>query len=179
MVEVFGMTADWINAIDEKGQTLIAKASTCGRTEISSLLVIQDFQDEWQNFRDLPDLHRAACWGFADVISELIGEGADVNADDIHGESALHKASRFGNLEAARELLEREADPDAIDSLGMTPLHWAAVTGNVEIVDLLLSFYANSEVRDHFAGGMTPLGMAKLLGNERVVELMRARCWTF
>lgn len=170
------MTTSWIDKIDEIGESPLTRASRSGRTEVANLMLIQQANDAPLGFGQLPDIHRAAAWGFEDVLDDLIDDGADVDEMDGQGETPLHKAVRLGNTEAARALIEHGANINAADSLGMTPLHWAALTGNADITDLLLANFANVEAHDYAIGGITPLGIAKLLGYSDVKDRMIHRC---
>lgn len=169
------MTTEWLHTMDEMGQTPLTRASISGRSEVSNLMLMQEVQDDPKRFRELPTLHRAACWGFDDVVFELIEDGEDVNDIDSQGETALHKAVRLGHFAVAKVLIEQGAEVNAADSLGLTSLHWAALTGREAMVELLLINYANVDARDYFAGGMTPMGIAKLLGYTTIQETMRNR----
>jgi ankyrin repeat protein len=174
-MEATAMKNDWHIELDATGQTPLSRAARCGRMEFTTLMLVQNEEDKPNKFRELPTLHRAACWGFADVVSDLIDEGADADERDCQGETALHKAVRLGNAEAALALIERGAMVDAQDSLGMTPLHWAALTGNPEMTEMLLAHYANVDVCDYFCGGMTPRDIARVMGHKDIIEMMTNR----
>ncbi len=169
------MAVQWLHTIDETGDTPLMRASKSGRTEVTNLMLMQEQNDDPKFFRELPALHRAASWGFDDVIFELIEDGSDVSEMDARGETALHKASRLGNFDAAKALLNSGAEVNARDALGMTALHWAALTGNEPLTELLLTHYADVDARDYFAGGITPSGIAKLMGYGEVQSLMKNR----
>ena len=169
------MDRNWLNTLDIVGQSPLMRASQTGRTDVTTMLLLSDANDEPRNFGDLPVLHRAACWGFDDVVNDLIQEGADPDEMDSQGETALHKAARLGNLEAAQALIENDADVSLADSLGMTALHWAALTGSLPMVDLLLSHGANVDARDYYAGGITPRQIARMMGHTEIVEMMQNR----
>lgn len=169
------MTTEWLHTMDELGQTPLTRASMSGRSEVSNLMLMQEVQDNPKQFRELPTLHRAACWGFEDVVLELIEDGEDLGKIDSQGETALHKAVRLGHFTVAKVLLDEGAEVNSADSLGLTPLHWAALTGREAMVELLLVNYANVDARDYFAGGITPMGIAKLLGYTKIQETMGNR----
>lgn len=62
----------------------------------------------------------------ASVISDLIGQGASLNAQtDSTGETALHLAARFSRQDAGKVMLDAGADTNVQDRLGRTPLHTA------------------------------------------------------
>lgn len=169
------MKRNWIMDLDEVGQTPLSRASKSGNYELPTLMLLKDADDEPRDFRHLPTIHRAACWGFADVLEELIADGADPDERDVQQETPLHKAVRLDNLDAARTLLEHRADVNAADALGLRPLHWAALTGSLPMTELLLSHHADVAARDYYAGGLTPEAIARMLGHTSVIELIKNR----
>ena len=169
------MELNWVHALDEGGQTPLIRASRSGRPDVATLMLVQETYDQPQYFGALPALHRAACWGFDDVVSELIDAGADVDETDSQGETALHKAVRLGNQSATRALLEHSAGVNVADNIGMTPLHWATLTGSREMVELLLEHGANVDAGDYYAGGITPKRIARMLGHTEMLRAMEQR----
>lgn len=129
------------------------------------------------NRQNLSPLLRASCWGFEDVVKQLVDDGADVYERDVKGETALHKAARFGHLATAIALLRSGCELDVRDNLGMTPLHWAALNGNAQLSRLLLLHQADTKIRDHYAGGMTAKEMAELMGHNSVLRIMEKYRW--
>lgn len=71
----------------------------------------------------------AAARGNAEVVAELIGQGADRRL----GETAMHNAAREGFAATVRVLLAWDADP----ALGLAGLAPAARTGNLRLLRLL------------------------------------------
>ena len=69
----------------------------------------------------------------AEVINELIKEGADVHARDDY---ALRLASEYGHLETAKFLIENGADVHARDD---EALRWASERGHLEVIKYLKS----------------------------------------
>lgn len=170
------MATTWLHEIDEMGMSPLTRASKAGRFEVANALLVREQHDDPKTFKALPELHRAACWGFEDVVEELIEDGADVMDIDPIGETALHKAVRLGRMEAARTLLENGANANQKDGLGFTALHWAAMVGNCEMTELVLAYFGDVHAREYFAGGLTPLGLAKLMGYEDIVSMLSNRC---
>jgi ankyrin repeat protein len=169
------MNTDWLTRIDECGQIPLGRVAQSGRSEVATLMILQESQDQPNNFHQLPTLQRAACWGFEDVIGELLEDGVDIDETDGQEEAALHKAVRLDNFMAAKILLDFGANVNVADCVGMTPLHWAALTGIDAMVDLLLSNYANVDAADYITGGLTPLAIAKMMGYGGIAEMMQNR----
>tara|TARA_B100001013_G_C24348103_1_gene339258 strand:- start:103 stop:423 length:321 start_codon:yes stop_codon:yes gene_type:complete len=72
------------------------------------------------------------------IAELLIAEGADVDADNLDGETPLHRAAFRGHEEIAELLIAKGADVNAKDELGWTPLHNAAYKCQKEVAELLI-----------------------------------------
>ncbi|KAK3244345.1 hypothetical protein CYMTET_46037 [Cymbomonas tetramitiformis] len=77
--------------------------------------------------------HAAAEKGMVEMVRELAGKGAEVDAEDGEGRTALTVALAFGQEAAARALLEAGAGVNA--GTGQRPLHAAAMKGMEEMPD--------------------------------------------
>ena len=75
-------------------------------------------------WRDTP-LHRAAFWGYTEIVELLINNEVDVNAKDKYGCTPLHDAAEYSHLEIAEMLIDRAPDMNALDNNGDTPLDLA------------------------------------------------------
>lgn len=75
----------------------------------------------------------ASRWGYLDVVSLLIQEGADPNQQNIASESALGEALVFDrkkDVQLVGELIKAGADIETQDEDGYTPLHTLAYNGH-------------------------------------------------
>lgn len=165
------MNDQWLNSVDEYGQSPLTRASISGRNEVCTLMLLQEIEDNPRFACKLPPLHKAASLNFDDAIRDIAQDGGDVDEMDAQGQTPLHKAARMGNAEAARALLELGATVNREDLFGMTPLHWASLTGAVQVAEVLLEYHANTAAPDNYAGGITPLRIAKFMGYTDLVEL--------
>lgn len=165
------MENDWLNEVDEYGETPLTRVSRSGRMDLANVLFLQRIEDALKEVAQAPEIHRAAYWGYAEALQSLISGGDDPDLVDQHGERPLHKACRHGHHEAAETLLENGADPNAVNSLGLTPLHWAVMRGMPGIVELLLEHGADWHVRDWVTGGLTPRDYARLMRYTEVAEV--------
>lgn len=92
-------------------------------------------------------LHKAVSAGNLKRASDLIYEGADVNATDIiRRDTPLHVAAlRSTDIDMVKLLLNANADILATDSLGHLPLHLASWNcKNIKIVILLIETAVNA-----------------------------------
>jgi hypothetical protein len=106
----------------------------------------------------------------------LVGQGADINAADLYGDTPLH--ARAGHWQGdVTLLLDLGADPNAGEGGRGTPLHRAAASGNARATRLLLDRGARADARN--AEGQTPLdhalqrcSNAQIEGVAQVAELL-------
>ena len=78
----------------------------------------------------------AAGEGRVDVVQYLLDEGADVNARELHGNTALTEAAYYSHVSIIKELLLRGADVNMITENG-TALDIALSRKDSTAVDLL------------------------------------------
>ena len=94
-------------------------------------------------------LHHAADRGDAVLATQLIGNGADVNARDKTGHTPLHLAAVRGHIPVVRALLTGGADVNAQDTLdGRTALMGAAHKGRNDVIQLLVDHGADLAIHD-------------------------------
>lgn len=116
------------------------------------------------------DLHQMVFHNAGEKIRQRVAQGADVNQQDINGDTPLRWAVDAGRQEMVKLLLELGARPDAPDRLGRTPLYRAAEMGQTEVVGWLLDRGASSRTPDHTS--QTPLHVACLYNRPQVVDLL-------
>jgi ankyrin repeat protein len=109
---------------------------------------------------------------YAQIVSLLLTNGAEVNAVDFEGGTPLHCATTFGSLPIAEILLRHKANVMARTKAGRTPLHQAATFGDARLVELLLAHGAVVEVKDK--DGFTPLRDAAAVGNSVAIQSLLA-----
>jgi ankyrin repeat protein len=120
-------------------------------------------------------LHDAVLYESADVMLELINNGADVNAVDKSKHTPLHKIAFLLNddeiYDKTRILLNNDAKINAQTMTGTTLLHWAVVDLSTDLVSLLLDKGADTTITDMW--GYTPADMAQLYGKDEICELLQ------
>lgn len=110
------------------------------------------------------DLHQMVRNSTGDRIRQRAAEGADLNQQDVNGDTPLHWAIAAGRPEIAKLLLELGSRPDLADHGGRTPLYRAAEAGQTEVAAMLLERGARPEGAD--------LRVACLYNRPQVVDLL-------
>ena len=95
------------------------------------------------------DLHRAAKENREDIVSSLIANGANIEAEDQEGRTPLHYAARMESVEVAKLLIQSGANIEAEDHEGWTPLSHSGEnyvgTSLPSVAQLLLQHGANTK----------------------------------
>jgi ankyrin repeat protein len=120
------------------GDTALHVAAAAHHRQLAEPLVAQGALVRARNRRGAEPLHYAADgrpgasdWdrkAQRDVISYLIGAGADPDALDNSGVAPLHRAVRTRSSGAVGALIDGGADPLLMNKSGSTPLHLAVQT---------------------------------------------------
>lgn len=121
----------------------------------------------------IPVLSLAVRQGHQEIVSLLIGHGADVNAvSEDRDNSPLMEAATRGDEKAVRALMEAGADPDVTTKYNQTALMLAIGEGHTEVVKYLLDRGARTDVVDYL--GMTAEKYAKLFRSGEILSLLHA-----
>ena len=107
------------------------------------------------------------------IVKRLILEhNADINAQDIHNNTALHIAAYTGKEDIVVALLsEFGCDINTKGEMGRYLLHSACAGGNASLVQtLILKYSADVKARDD--NNDTPLHVAALAGKEEIVQTL-------
>jgi len=124
-------------------------------------------------------MHWACHNGYADIVTLLLDNGADIEADEINwiGGKPLHWASEHAPA-TTKILLDRGANVNAINikqgstCFGRTPLIHNASQGEdcSEITEMLLQ--AGADVTLQEANGKTALDIAKEKNNTKIISVL-------
>lgn len=158
-----------LNAESEVGYTPLMASMVNGASKTLAEFLLScgaDPDPKIANFslmtRTTTPLILATIHGWADIVSQLISLGVDVNKPDgIHiltqeGEcTPLKHAVLNDRLEIVEALIAAGAKVDTADFSGWTPLMNASVEGQTEIVSLLLKHGADPNIR------IMPKGLSK------------------
>lgn len=123
---------------------------------------------EWQ---------RAAQTGDASRLSEMLEDGADVDALDGHGQTALMIAARNGHFEAVCMLIDADADIDHTAKHNLSALMLAVLNDHLDIVEQLVTAGADLEIQGSGApdfAGKTALELAEDLELDEIAEVLRS-----
>jgi 26S proteasome non-ATPase regulatory subunit 10 len=119
-------------------------------------------------------LHMATGWGQAEIVTYLLGLGADVNAVNNNGGNPIHVAGSQNQPECARILIAHGARINARQGkTGATPLMIAVMKGNYEVAKALVELGA--DVTIPMQNGITPFQLATKKGDARMVELLKSK----
>lgn len=88
-------------------------------------------------------LFRVAELGQTDAVSELLKQGADINARNEKGETALMLAAIKGRAETVKSFLEFKADRLLQANNGETALTLATRNGHLKVVETILGVFRN------------------------------------
>ena len=106
-------------------------------------------------------LHIAAQENWPDLVTELLAQGASLEAQDQWGRTPLHLAAHDNAELSLAALLVKGADVHACDQRGETPLHHAARKDSAYVLQQLLDAQASPQVKNRLgktARDLTPNG---------------------
>jgi len=117
----------------------------------------------------------AAFFGHLEIVTLLLGLGAEVNAVSRNAMVVrpLHSAAAGRHLAVAQVLLAHGADVHAKSHGGWTALHSAADHGQIEFIRILLEHGALPDVRND--DGLSPLDLARRGAHSEVADLLARR----
>ena len=169
-----------INLQDKKGYTALHNACNGKNKHIVSLLLEQSSVDVTvRNESESTPLHYF-CKKFTPdyydetkecFVKNMIQKGADVNAQNLSGETPLMNTAFSQNIPVAELLLANGASVNARTNKGDSPLLWAIKTSSETMVDFFLSKGADPSVKGR--GGLTCLQVAQQFKNARIIEMLQ------
>jgi ankyrin repeat protein len=92
-------------------------------------------------------LKLATEYGNIEIVTMLIGAGANINAQDSYKETVIITASKWGHITIVKLLIEEGADVNDQDKNGHTALYWATIRGDAEIVKMLIGAEADLNIQ--------------------------------
>ncbi|WP_374699517.1 ankyrin repeat domain-containing protein [Wolbachia endosymbiont (group A) of Limnophora tigrina] len=152
-----------IEAKDKDNKTPLDLAREKGHTDIVNFLSREENLNQ--------ELLTAAAQGDLDKVTNLIEQGAEVEAKDKDkdNKTPLHLAAEGGYKIVVDFLLSNGANIEAKDNKdGWTPLHYAVMKGHSEIVQLLLDRGANINSKAY--NGREPIHAAVQFNQAHLVK---------
>uniref|UniRef100_A0A915BXZ2 PDZ domain-containing protein n=1 Tax=Parascaris univalens TaxID=6257 RepID=A0A915BXZ2_PARUN len=95
---------------------------------------------EWNTLLHVTDrilVHFACKNGLMHHVERLLYYGADINAQNVNGNTPLHVCAVNNRPECARVLLLRGADASIVNKQGQTALHVAHIVGNADVAEII------------------------------------------
>jgi len=141
--------------------------------DLEKTKIMLDEHPEWINatsWGDWTPLHRAAQFGYADIVDFLISKGSNLEAKTDLGMTPLYTAIIGQKSDICKQLIDKGADVFARRNDGETMLHIAAALGQKDIVELLISKGLAVDITKRY--GITPLHLASVFGHKTTVEVL-------
>lgn len=151
-------------------------ASSNGFKDILRLLLVDRGQ---KGLLETHDIHRntpliyATRYSDDETICFLIERGANVNAQNVFGETGLHLASSRGKEVAVNRLLEANATVSLANAAGMTPLWYATARQYIAIAKRLI--LAGATIPSRNSCGDTELHLAARFDSFELAKLFLDR----
>ena len=101
--------------------------------------------------------------GDVQIVHDLLGRGADVDARDRYGQTALMLAAHAGHHEVVETLIAHRANLNITAKFGLSALMLALVAGHAEVARVLAKAGADLSLRGSGApgfGGKTAYDLA-------------------
>jgi ankyrin repeat protein len=117
-------------------------------------------------------LFSAADRNCLDLATQLLDQGASVDARDRVGARPLSHAARSGHLDMIDLLLARGAPINARDLNGATALYYAAERGHGSVVQRLIE--RGADIRLTGRSGVSPVAAAAYAGRDSIVGVLLA-----
>ena len=119
-------------------------------------------------------LHSACELGSVEVVSFLIGQGANPSGITEFGQTPLHAACTGGKGDIVKYLLSLEnVDSEVKDFRGLTPMHMACLAGSLDSVTCLLD--RGVDITEACDEGVTGLDLVCNEGHKVVIKYLLDR----
>ncbi|KAM3589297.1 hypothetical protein VKS41_000165 [Umbelopsis sp. WA50703] len=113
-----------ISQMDSSCNTPLSLSSEKGCPALVKTLLTYDADPNCHSTTKIP-LINAVKTKCISIMQHLISSNADINVQDINGDSALHHAVKTEKIDVVKLLLEAGANVNAVNALGQSPLHLA------------------------------------------------------
>jgi Zn-dependent protease with chaperone function len=141
-----------------------------GINQLDRLLGPLEEFDEEAVEEEIPPLIAAVVNGDTVKVNQMIGQGEEVQQEDLYGYTPLDWAVKAGNPKMVELLLESGADPNYESTYGMTSLMVASVIGDPNMIRMLVEGGADPNYQD--SSGMTALMHAMYSSDLETVKVL-------
>lgn len=173
-VRKLALTAERLNAIDEKGGTALHIAVQHDHPATVEYLCTAGIKINYADSSGMTALMVAAMNEKVQCASILLQHGADVRAVEEHGLSALHYASSLQSITLIEMiLLSPKSGGSSLyrnDERGETPLLRAAALGSLEVVKHIIERFEEADIRGRRDDGEGCLHQAAWSGDAKKIE---------
>ncbi|XP_071953816.1 uncharacterized protein [Antedon mediterranea] len=171
-----------VDALDVRGQSGLAYASSNGRTDMCGLILDNSKNKNSVDSKGWTALHHAARKNHANICHFLLEHGLDGGVKNDEGHTALVVAVINESMETVKTLCEKmDGWPLVADDKGRYPIHYAAERGHHDIMELLINELkrkCDSEpimktvLSSQDSVGASPLQMAAILNFKACCQLL-------
>ncbi|XP_045211440.2 ankyrin repeat and SOCS box protein 8-like [Mercenaria mercenaria] len=171
-----------IRATYSKDEKSLFQKLLCRAVETGDSDIVKDLINKGANvngyFYGKPILHVAACYGYSDVVVELVKAGGDINSVDKRGDGIIHSilTSQLNKKDAmVRRIITLGANPLAKSSSGKLPIHLAAKNAPGVLAEIVKDGHDVSILDD--VNNETPLHVAcGAVCRETILILIQSGC---
>ena len=107
-----------------------------------------------------------------DILSRLIGAGADINIVDSIGWAPIRYSSLGGHLDILNRLIDASADVNIVDNGRVASIHFACHNRHLDMLNRLIGAGADIYAKDN--QGRSPVDLV-VVSNELYRVLLRDR----
>lgn len=119
---------------------------------------------------DHNDANNCLKYHSTDIIRLLLDNNADMNLQNIYGNTVLHIAAYSNNYSAIKSFLQRGINPNVTNNEGETPIMFAILHKSIQIVELLIQYGADLTIQDK--NGMQIFDYLISFKNEEIENLI-------
>lgn len=137
-----------INVIDSTGFSLLSQAIRTKNVTLAKIFLKHGANPNLKNkdFLESTSLMQCTNVNSVDMVILLLDNGADVNIQDNHGDSAIHWSAYYGQVEITRLFMEHGANPNLISWHSDGVMIVALKEWKEDIVDLLLEYNVSMNI---------------------------------